>query len=476
MRFSKLSLRAAALVLIGVVSSMADGVAPMTFGDSKTDAENWDYLSNFKLWGTTGITFGNRPEFYDSRLYDRNTNENDLSGYEGVLFDTLGWVGTAKGDLSTGEKGWIDGPVIVGGAIKASGDMNNRMTLLTGPVRTKGDIACKNKAGTTCSETANTGNCSYDKVPEIRSNLKVPVLSGANFSGTLNVSGRTILDVESKCSGNDVCDLYYNSINFSNDSRLVVQMRDGGRPTRIFTKSLNFKTHPEIVVNYKGKGDLEQNEYDGNLLIYVDDDIVFENIDNVSIMGTFVSTGTINLICNIVFAGQLIANSIKVGNEIRAENFVFKKFKTEIEVYVGANSKNVKESDKWEPVSIVLNEASTEDVSFTYCFDFYSATGVNGVYAGHQDLGAKDASHAFPICGDSEAKVTIPAGETEAKGIYFKPLIDGLVEDDEALWFQINNLKGAKKTNDYEANLGYKIHIVSNDALPTVSSELVVKV
>ena len=61
---SKFGLKVAALVLVGTVSAMAQ--APMDI-----DPEDWNYLSNFKLWGTEGISFGNRPEFYDSRLYDR---------------------------------------------------------------------------------------------------------------------------------------------------------------------------------------------------------------------------------------------------------------------------------------------------------------------------------------------------------------------------------------------------------------------
>ena len=73
---SKFGLKVAALVLVGTVSSMAQGPAPMDIS-----AEDWNYLSNFKLWGTEGISFGNRPEFYDSRLYNRETNENDYSKY-----------------------------------------------------------------------------------------------------------------------------------------------------------------------------------------------------------------------------------------------------------------------------------------------------------------------------------------------------------------------------------------------------------
>ena len=465
---SKFSLKAAALVLVGTVSAMAQ--APMDI-----DPEDWNYLSNFKLWGTEGISFGNRPEFYDSRLYNREKNENDYSKYEGVLPDTLGWVGTAKGNLSTGERGWIDGPIIVGGSV--TGD---KMSFVTGPVRTStGNISCKHR-GTTCTGTNQSGNCSYDLVPPIRSDLKVPGLKGASLSGSFHVSGRTVLDVNSRCPGNEICDIYFNSIDFANDSRLVVQMPEGGRPTRIFVNKLNFGTHPEIVVSY-GRGDLKQTEYQGNLLLYVNSDITFANIDNVSIMGSIVSTGTIKLVCNIVFAGQLIANKIEVGNEIRAENFVFKKFDPHIELSIlDEKSKNIVESSTWETIQVGLSEASKADVSFSYCFEFYSDVGVSGTYAGYTaktgqiaDVGAADASHKFPICNKGESiKVTIPAGKVKADAIYIKPMIDGAVETNEKLWFQVKDLEGATLASDYDDEKGYPIFIVSNDKLPTVSSEL----
>ena len=466
MWFGKLSLKVAALALVGAVSSMAQ--APLDIS-----SDDWNYLSNFKLWGTTGIDTKNRPEFYDSRFYNRNNNENDFSGYNGVWPDTLGWVGTAKGDLTTDEAGWFDGPIIVGGSVVVPDHGNNekrRAYLLTGPIRTTGGISNARNRGTVCQGTNKSGACA--DVPEIRPNLSVPGLKGATLSQTYNVSGRTVLNVSQYCSANAICDIYFSSINFSNDSRLVVQMPEDGQPTRIFTNSISFGTHPEIVVAYQGKGELELKEYDGNLLIYSNGDIDFDNTDNVPIMGTIVSKGTITLGRNMIFAGQFIGNKIKVGNEIKAETFVFKKFDPKIEISVGNNSKKIKESDTWESIDIVLSEESKKEVSFNYCFEFYSEEGVHGKYAGHADVGAKDASHAFPICGVSKTKVTIPAGKKKAEGIVIKPLIDGLVETDEALWFQISDLEGADLTSEYEAGLGYKIYIVSNDEFPTVKTAL----
>ena len=473
MNFNKLITKTFALILFGIATTMATSIAPLTFGDTDTDEDNWHYLMKFKLWGTEGISFGNRNEIYNPKLYN-SASGNDFSGYDNVDPDTLGWVGTARGNLTTsGEGGWIDGPIIVGGSITG----NSRMSLITGPIRTStGNIACKYR-GTACKGDDFSDSCS--SVPEIRSDLSVPSLTRVNLSSlsSFNVSGRTIINVDSKCPGTGICDLFYNTINFGNDSRLVVQMPEGGRPTRIFTNKLNFGAHPEIVVSY-GNGDLKQNEYEGNLLIYVNSDITFMNIDNVSMMGTFISTGKISLKCNMVFAGQLIADSLQIGNEIRAENFVFKKFEPQIILSIlDEKSKLIKESNKWEAIQVGLSETSKVDVSFDYCFDFYSASGVSGSYAGYADFAAADANHKFPICNEGESeKVTIKAGDTKAAGIYIKPMIDGIVERDESLWFQILNLTGATLASDYEGEKGYKIYIVSNDELPTVSSELVVNV
>ena len=489
MSFNKLITKAFALILFGIATSMAMDIAPLTFGNTNTDEDNWHYLMKFKLWGTEGISFGNRDEFYNPKHYNRSTNENDFSGYENVDPDTLGWVGTAKGDMVTDEQGWIDGPIIVGGSIigPSSTTSYRLMNLVTGPIRTSnGQISVKYR-GTVCQGTNQAGACSYDKVPEIRSDLSIPELTGVDLSskgGSFNVSGRTVLDVNSKCPGTGICDIFFNSINFENDARLVIQMPEGGRPTRIFTNKLNFGNHPEIVVNY-GNGDLKQTEYEGNLLIYVNSDITFANTDNCTIMGTFISTGKIKLICNMVFAGQMIANELDVGNEIFAENSTFKPFIYPSPIsdapptlsITGNNANKFTESGTWNTINLALSKSSETDVSFEYCFDFYSASGVQGVYAGYQDVSAADTSHKFPICNEGESeKITIPAGETKAAGIYIKPLIDEIVETDEALWLQISNLTGAILASDYEGEKGYKIHIVSNDKLPTVSSELVIDV
>ena len=498
MWLGKLSLKAAALVLFGAVSSMAveSSISPLTFGASSAQQEvnNWNYLTKFKLWGTTGIQFGWRPEFYDTRYYNKSGSGN----YSGVnILDSLGWVGTATGNLShEGGKsgGWLDGPIIVGGAITAQ-----QMTIVTGPVRTgSGSV---NGSFTSCQGTNNSGNCSYDKVPEIRSGLKIPTLSGVDFKNysSLNLNKtsdrrETTIDVsrsgqidnisnsgQSTCpEKGGVCDLFFSSINFENDNRLIIKMPAGGRITRIFTNSFTTKTHPQIVVSY-GNGTLDASKYEGNLLVYINSSVSFSNTDYADFTGTYVVNGTLTGKSNMTVTGQFIANNIIIGDDFKAQNFVFKPFVVWPELSIlGKDAIYFEESNSWQNINVALSSVSTEEVSFNYCFEFekdHPENGVNGVYAGYKDVGAADASHKFPICNKNESvKVTIPVGETDVKGINIKPLIDGVVENNEALWFQVNNLTGAQLASDYEAGLGYKIYIISNDKLPTGNASLVVNV
>ena len=441
-------------------AASAQNIVPLTFGDSNTDEDNWNYLMHFKLWGTEGISFGNRPEFGDS----------------------LGWVGTAAGDLeSNGDGGSIGGPIIVGGSITdKSGD---QIKITTGPIRSDGTIkALMGNGIVKCSSTASTSSCSTDKVPEIRPTLKVPTLpESIPWSSGITVPSQktSVINIDTMCPETDVCDLFIESISIGHDGNLIISMPDGGRTTRIFTQSLNMGTHPQIVIRYANKGLLELSDYEGNLLIYVDGDINFANTDNYTIMGTFVSTGTIKLTNNIIFAGQMIANNLIVGNEIGGSYFRFVPFiGSDNSLSLLGNGANIfKEDDTWQTINLGLNNAAKEVVTFDYCFDFYSATGVQNTYAGYQDVAASDASHKFPICNKGEsAKATIKVGDTKAEGIYIKPLVDGYVEKNESLWLQINNLVGATLEYNYENGIGYKINIVSNDKSPIVSSELVISV
>ena len=410
MWFGKLSLKVAALALVGAVSSMAAGMAPLTFGNDKTDAENWNYLINFKMWGQKIVSFGNNNKF---------PNE-------------AGWVGTATGNLeSTGNDAQIAGTIVVGGSVVNE----NKMELSTGPIRYSGSISDGGRAhGTKCQGTTTAGDCK--DVPQYKTNLTVPKMtSWPGDLGNIGVSNKGTYEIDARST----TDFYYNSITLGDESILLVRMPKGGRVTRIFTKSLTLNNHPHILVQYEGEQLPRCNmksssytcggDYEGNLFIFVDGDITFRNSDYSPIDGTIVSTGTINIICNMAFAGQLWAQYLKIGHEVKGDGFQFVPIVEMPELTLGTRTATIKENDKWNVISIGLNKEGEEDVTFEYCFEF-NGTPVKGQYASAEDVKSGTTSYPFPICGvDSRELVTIPAGQTESsKKIYINTVVDGIVE------------------------------------------------
>ena len=465
MWLGKLSLKAAALVLVGAVSSMAASMSPLTFGNSSSDADNWNYLVNFKMWGQTGVSFGNNNKFPNA----------------------AGWVGTATGSLtSTGNDAQIAGMVIVGGSIQNSG----KMALTTGPVRYGGSINDASRvSGTKCQGTTTTGDCK--DVPQYRTNLTVPKMtSWPGNLGSINVNNKSTHEIDARST----TDFYYSNISLGDESILLVKMPKGGRVTRIFTQSLSLKNHPHILVQYEGEQLPRCNtksssytcggDYEGNLFIFVQGDITFRNSDYSPIDGTIVSTGTINIICNMAFAGQLWAKELIVGNEVKGEGFQFVPIDPLPKLTLSNKTATFPENDTWETIKIGLDDKAEKDVTFKYCFKFNSQA-VTGQYASTSDVAAADNSHDFPICGTSGSPLTatIPSGQIyPSKNINIKPLIDGLVETSttggEKLWLVITDLKNAELSNEnYDDGMkGFNIFITDVDKLPSVSSELVIKV
>ena len=257
------------------------------------------------MWGQTGVSFGNN---------NRILNE-------------AGWIGTATGNLtSTGNDAQIAGAIIVGGSVQNTGHMR----LTTGPVRYGGSISSSPNGNVTlCQGTTTAGACA--DVPLYREKLTVPKMTSwpSNLSNLTTPTGGTYMFN----AQTESADFYFNSINISDDSRLIIKMPKGGRVTRIFTKSLTLGVHPHILVQYEGESTPRCNtkssnytcgsEYEGNLLIFVDEDITFRNSDYSPIDGTIISTGTINIVSNMTFAGQLLAKKIVVGNEVKGDGFQF---------------------------------------------------------------------------------------------------------------------------------------------------------
>lgn len=474
MWFGKLSLKVAALALVGAVSSMAaksTTISSLTFGDASTDAANWAYLLNYKLWGQTEISFGNNNKFPKP----------------------AGWVGSATGDLlSTGNDAQIAGTVIVGGKI----DNTGKMAFTTGPVRYGNGITDGSRAsGTKCSGTTTSGACA--EVP-LYKNIKVPTVKKwpSNLQSIRTPDHGTYeIDVTSGST-----ELYFDNITFGQESTLLIKMPAGGVFTTIIAKHLTIPgdaTHPKILVQYEGEN-LPRchspsytcgGEYEGNLLIYVDDSFTLRNIDYQPIDGTIISSGKIEIVCNMGFSGQLLAKELVVGNEVNGEGFQFTPIVYEDpEIVLSQTTATFEEDNKWHEIGISLSsDEGEEDVTFDYCFEF-NETAVKGQFAEKADI-KTDTDHKFPICGkDSPVTVTIPKGktvaQTAANKIYINPVIDGIVETPksgqpgEKLWLKISNVQHAKvSTDNYDESIGgFNIYIKDVDKLPQGNSSLKVSV
>ena len=468
MWFNKLSLKAAALVLAGMASSaFAQALAPL-----QITADDWNYLSNFKLFGQTGLSFGNQDEF---------PNE-------------AGWVGTATGDLySTGNNGKVGGAIIVGGTIRP----HSNMQFTTGPIRYgTGFTSGVYNGSVRCDGLTTSGSCK--DVPLYRENLKVP--SAGTISGiTQSVPDRSDLKIEMPYKGS--YDVYFSSLSLGAEAALIIELPDKKHAARLFINKLNVNNHPMFLVKYKDENGYRciapdnkfqlssrqaecVGDYEGNLVVYVNHDIKFGNTDNYPMDGTFIFNGTAEFVSNFMFSGQIFAKELKLGSDINGKNFKFVKVVDPPKIILSQRSATFKESNSWYEIGIGLDSDQGEkDVTFDYCFEFQGSD-IPGKFAIPADVDVSGTGHDFPICGMAIGHVTIPKGktvaQTEANKIFIKPLIDGFVEessDGEKLWLKVSNVQGAEVSSvNYDAAHGFNVFITDVDKLPSVSSSLVINV
>ena len=468
MWFKKLSLKAAAVVLAGFASSaFSQALAPL-----QITADDWNYLSNFKLFGQTGLSFGNQDEF---------PNE-------------AGWVGTATGDLySTGNNGKVGGAVIVGGTIHP----HSNMQFTTGPIRYgTGFTSGVYNGSVRCDGLTTSGSCK--DVPLYRTNLKVP--SAGTISGmTQSVPDRSDLKIEMPYKGS--YDIYFSSLSLGAEAALIIELPDKKHAARLFINKLNVNNHPMFLVKYKNENGYRciapdnkfqlsgrqaecVGDYEGNLVVYVNHSIKFGNTDNYPMDGTFIFNGTAEFVSNFMFSGQIFAKELKLGSDINGKNFKFVKYVDPPKIILSQRNATFKEGTSWYEIGIGLDSDEGEkDVTFDYCFEFQGSD-IPGKFAIPADVDVSGTGHDFPICGKATGHVTIPKGKTvaqnDANRIFIKPIIDGFVEessDGEKLWLKVTNVQGAEVSSvNYDAAHGFNVFITDVDKLPSVSSSLVINV
>ena len=122
-------------------------------------------------------------------------------------------------------------------------------------------------------------------------------------------------------------DLYVNSIKTGTEDTLYFRMKNKGTLTRVFVKEdISFGNHTVVQVVYAspaGDSVITQDKFRGNLLFYTQEDFNIRNTDYSKLQGTYISKKKINLISNINFAGQLLANELEIGDNFSGKNFRF---------------------------------------------------------------------------------------------------------------------------------------------------------
>ena len=457
MWFGKDKMKKLFLALAMAVPAFAAPMAPLYFDNISGDQdEYWNYLMMFKLWGTNGI---------ESKTIN--------------LPDTIGWVGTAKnGFLAKNANIKLGGPLIFGGDVDFRSNAMDA-SFVSGPVRVSGDVHMNVRDtihGTVCVQgtynksddanfdgiagalytgsSATTGACADTNVAFVRTDLAAPLLNPAKeYSGVvdISISGQGSIVVPEKTSEKDsVYDLYLERISIGNDGKLYIDMPKGGRLTRIFLKQLSFGTHPSIQVREEG-AIIENKKYRGNLLFYVPHGLEFSRTDNYPIQGTFISTDTISILCNMKYAGQMIANKLVLGDQIDGKEFIYKPFDPpEIDPTTLAKGTFKEDNEiNWE-IPITLDEKAKNDVTFKYCFLVKDSSQTEKGVASIQDFNTKaDASKYpdFPICkADSSVYgvVKISSGnKTPDVPVYLNAKFDKLDEPTETLKFMVFELGAA---------------------------------
>ena len=399
--------------------------------DSATQQEQYDYMLQYKLYGADYLKMGMRV-----RIPDKS-----------------GWNGS-DGPITAGVELNLGGPILTDSLFS----IENDGVVITGPIRantlTVQDRYTLN--GNTCVGNTNasiTNKC--DSVPPAPTGLRMPTLAWPEdgYQPDIILTENNQADTIEVPEGEGQYDVYYKNIHTcvggKNGCKIYIHMTKN-RLTRIFVDSLFIGNHTTISV-ILGDSILPQNKYKGNVLIYSNKDIIFDNTDNVPIQGSFVTTAKMYLKCNLDFAGQLLANQLEIGNDFKGENFRFVKYDPDTLDFPELNKQGgLRENDSTVVIPIELSDTSTIDVYFTYCFDLKDGVTVDDF----------NQPPYIPVCGDSSVTTKIPIGsKTPQDTIKVNVKKDTLVEPNEVLIMRIDSITGAVLPNG-ETSGELKIKII----------------
>lgn len=447
--------------------------------DSVSQQAEFDYMLKYKLFGRDYLTIG-----------------NDV-----VIQDKSGWNGTA-GYMTANARLSLGGPVLVAGDLS----MGDQQKLTTGPVRANsmkmGNDNGSFITGKVCLTDPNAPaplpsiisrsggqllaatDTACSEVPTAPENLSIPTITWPDtisqsiiFDNQLNGDVKTIVVPE----GDGQYDIYLDTIQYKLDhQKLVVEMPDKGRLTRIFVKHFLYHDHGQIQVVYRTSDStvraLTQKEYRGNLIIYTDENISIEHSDNAIMQGTMISTKEIYLACNINFAGQLLANQLRIGDTYNGENFRFVPYNADTLDFPELNKQGgLKENDSTVIIPIRLSDTATVDVWFNYCFDLKDGVTIDDF----------NQPPYLPLCSDTVITTKIPVGsKSPLDTIKVNVKKDTLVEPNDILIMRIDSISGAVLPNgetsgeltikiiDAEAAKNTSIVLDKTDTIKTYQEEI----
>lgn len=428
--------------IIGIILFLAAFVfsadyKPFNFGtipqDSASQQAEFEYMLKYKLFGRDYLTIG-----------------NDV-----IIQDKSGWNGTA-GYMTANARLNLGGPVLVNGNIT----YGDQPTLTSGPVRANtytyqnqngaciNGYVCLNDVSNSkvnhCSSDSifnSSSQICIDSVPAAPVNLSIPTIKWPDtisksiiFDSQLNGDVKTIVVPD----GSEQYDIYLDTIQFKLDhQKLQIEMQDGGRLTRIFVKHFLYHDHGQIQVVYRTDSTnyaLSQSDYRGNVIIYTDESISIEHSDNSIMQGTMISTKEIYLACNINFAGQLLANQLRIGDTYNGKNFRFVKYNPDtIDVKLDKYG-GLYENDSTVIIPIELSDTTDINVYFTYCINLKDGVTI-------EDF---NVPPVFPVCNNNESKkVVIPTGSKLPNiPIQVNVKVDTLIEN-EYMYVKITDISGA---------------------------------
>lgn len=479
-------------VLATAVASMAADVRPLVFAGISTDQtiqqKYWDNLMRYKMFGTDGIKF----------------NCGNIK-----VPDKSGWFGTSKGDfVLKNQEHVVGGPIVVGRDIIFD---DGKDSFTSGPTRVGGSVTTSNFnspntfEGYTCVRNdaaqkfrdavpagklfygANYNNCP-DSVPQITPDLVIPDFNYNTYTaneerGALSANNETVyIDIP---AGKGMYDIKIPSINLVNVSKLYIRMPKGGRLTRIFVKdALSISAQSIIQIQYLndegGYTTVPNEEYAGNLLFYVTADFTWAaRTNDKPLQGTYISSGTINVLQQLTLAGQLLAKYLVIDANFDGSGFHYVPFdppsfsaKSWGEVKEGANFVDVP-----QPLTVTLTKTPETAVSFKYCFIFKGEktadVSTGNTLASEDDMVVSE----MPLCRSNDwGRASFSAGDSVLRTpIYVKVVNDTYVENNENFQIVIDSLEGAVASDSNTTRRDtFDITIIDDDKVPVCHDTTIV--